>query len=306
MSTLSVHLEDYLKLRRQLGFKLRVPGSLLRSFVAFARQHGRGRITIKLALRWATHPPQISPVQAANRLGMVRRFASYLSAVDPRTEVPPLGLLPCSIRRRVPYLFQEQELKTWFETGRQDRSFKGTTCSTLFGLLATTGMRVGEALSLKQQDLHWKAGLVTIRCAKGNRHRIIPLHRSALEALQHYELLRDRVCPHPPNCSFFVTAKGLALPYNTVNDWFIQLRDQMGWRSDAGQRAPRLHDLRHYFAIRTLLNWYRSEADVERQLPTLASYLGHVHVRDTYWYLSAAPELLAAAAARWQQRREGR
>ncbi len=306
MSTLSVHLANYLKLRRQLGFKLRVPSSLLRSFVLFAGQRGHRWITRKLALLWATHPPQISPVQAANRLGMVRRFASYLSAVDPRTEVPPLGLLPCPIRRRVPYLFQEQEVRTWFQAARQDGSFHGVTCSTLFGLLATTGMRVGEALSLNRENFNWKEGLVTIRCAKGNRHRTIPLHHSTVGALQQYGRLRDGVCPHPPGGSFFVTAKGLALPYNTVNDWFVQLRGQMGWRGDSDQRRPRLHDLRHYFAIRTLLNWYRSNTDVEKQLPLLATYLGHVHVRDTYWYLSAAPELLAAAAARWQQRERKR
>jgi integrase/recombinase XerD len=218
-------------LRRQLGFKLRVPGSLLRSFVLFARQHSRSWITTKLALRWATHPPHISPVQAANRLGMVRRFAYYLSAVDPRTEVPPPGLLPCPIRRRDPYLLQEQEVRTWFQAGRQqDGSFKGVGCSTLFGLLAATGMRVGEALSLNRQDLNGREALATIRCAKGNRHRIVPLHRSTVEALQQYGRLRDQVCPNPSSGRFFLTAKGLALPYDLVNDWFVQLRHQMRWR----------------------------------------------------------------------------
>ena len=307
MNTLGVQLDNYLKLRRQLGFKLHMSGLLLRKFVQFAEQEKASFITTKLALRWATQPLNISLSQSANRLGMARRFAQYLSAIDPRTEVPPVGLLPCQFRRRAPQLYQGDDILRLMKATRQIdhiNEFKGATYATLFGLLAVTGMRLGEALALDRQDVDLDKGLITVRRAKGDKSRFVPLHPSSQRALQRYADMRDQACPHPLSPSFLLSERGTRLLDCTVNRWFLLVSCQIGLRKPGGRRGPRVHDLRHHFAIQTLLRWYRSNVDVEVHLPELATYLGHVHVRDTYWYLSAVPELLKLATLRWQRREE--
>ncbi len=186
MNKLGAYLEKYLKLRRQLGYKLRCPGILLRHFVRFAEEQGACFITPKLALRWATQP-NIKPVQAGNRLGMVRRFAEYVSAFDERTEVPAQKLLPYQFRRRPPHLYGDQDvLRLMSAAHRIDPShqLKGATHGTLFGLLAVTGMRVGEALALNREDVDWKRSLLIIRRGKGNKSRLVPLHPCTAQALQ--------------------------------------------------------------------------------------------------------------------------
>jgi len=304
MSTLTTRLEEYLRLRRQLGFKLRVPGILLPSFVRFARRRGASFITTKLALEWATQPPNIGQPQRANRLGMVRRFAEYLSAVDPRTEVPPQKLIPYQFRRRQPYLYTDEEVLQMMEEMRQlgpRGSLKGTTYATLVGLLAVTGMRVGEAIGLDRDDVDLNQAALTVRRAKGNKSRLVPLHPSTQQALERYAALRDRAFPEPVSRAFLVSESGARLLHCTVNRWFLSVCCHLGWRKPRHRDGPRLHDLRHYFAVRTLLGWYRSNADVEARLPELATYLGHVHVRDSYWYLTATPELLKLATLRWER-----
>ena len=303
MSTLTTRLEEYLRLRRQLGFKLRVPGILLPSFVRFARRRGASFITTKLALEWATQPANIGSPQRADRLGMVRRFAEYLSAFDPRTEVPPQKLIPYQFRRRQPYLYTDEEVLQMMEQMRQlgpRGSLKGATYATLVGLLAVTGMRVGEAIGLDRGDVGLNQAL-TVRRAKGNKSRLVPLHPSARQALERYAALRDRAFPEPVSRAFLVSETGARLLHCTVNRWFLSVCCHLGWRKPRHRDGPRLHDLRHYFAVRTLLGWYRSNADVEARLPELATYLGHVHVRDSYWYLTATPELLKLATLRWER-----
>jgi len=307
MSTLATHLEEYLRLRRQLGFKLHVPGILLPSFVCFAERNRASFITTKLALQWATRPPNISQAQRANRLGIVRRFAEYLSAIDPRTEVPPQKLIPYQFRRRDPYLYREEDVLQLMAAARRIGpvgGFKGATYATLFGLLAVTGMRVGEAIALDREDVDLDHSVLTVRRAKGNKSRLVPFHSSTRQALGKYARRRDNTFPLPISPSFLVSEKGTRLLYCNVNRWFLWLCCQLGWRKPKNRRGPRLHDLRHYFAIRTLRNWYRSDADVEAHLPELATYLGHVHVRYSYWYLSATPELLNLATARWERGEE--
>ncbi len=304
MSRLDVHLKNYLALRRQLGFKLVMPGRLLRNFVRFAKRKRAGFITTNLALCWATHPRNIVPAQRANRLGMVRRFAAYLSAIDPRTQIPPQKLLPYQFRRQTPYLYREDEIIRLIDAAQQINpcdELKGTIYATLFGLLAATGMRVGEAIALDREDVDLKSNLLTVRRAKGNKSRFVPLHASTRRALQRYVNLRDRVFPDPISKSFFVSERGTRLLHCTVNRWFLWAARQIGLRKRGDRRGPRLHDLRHRFAINTLLTWYRSNTDVEARLPELATYLGHVHVRHTYWYLSAAPELLRLATLRCER-----
>jgi integrase len=184
-------------------------------------------------------------------------------------------------------------------------SIKGPTFGTLLGLLAVSGMRVGEALALDDGDIDFEKGLLTIRLAKGNKSRVIPLHASTVSALRNYASIRDEIFPRRPSPAFFIWDRGERLVYDSVNRWFWLVACQIGLRKPGDQRGPRVHDLRHYFAIRTLLNWYRTDADVEARLPELATYLGHVHVRDSYWYLSAVPELLQLATQRLERAGKG-
>jgi integrase len=307
MNALSLHLDRYLKLRRQLGYKLRVTEILLRNFVRFAQEEGASFITTKLALRWSTQPSN-KPVQSANRLGMVRRFANYVSAHDARTQVPAQKLLPCQFRRRPPYLYRDEEVLQLIRAAYRIASgneLKGATLGTLLGLLAATGMRVGEALALDRENVDLKRNVLVIQRAKGNKSRLVPLHTSTVQVLQQYARLRDRLFPQPSSPSFFVWERGGRLLHCTVHRWFFLVACEVGLRKPGDRRGPRIHDLRHHFAIRTLLNWYRTDTDVEAHLPELATYLGHVHVRDSYWYLSATPELLKLATLRMQRGEKG-
>lgn len=305
MKSLSVHLSNYLKLRRQLGFKLRMPGRLLPNFVRFAEQERASFITTKLALRWATRLSNLKPAQRAYRLSMVRRFAAYLSAVDPRTEVPNQNLLPYKSGRRTPHLYRDEDVLRLIDAAWQiypAHELKGAACATLFGLLAVTGMRIGEALGLDRADVDLDLGLVTVRRAKGNKSRLVPLHASTQQALRRYAAMRDGVHTRPESPSFFVSERGTRLIHGTVNRWFLLVACRVGLRKPGDRRGPRAHDLRHHFAIRTMLRWYQSNTDVEVHLPDLSTYLGHVNVSDTYWYLSAVPELLMLATLRWQRK----
>jgi integrase len=308
MRTLGRHLEDYLKLRRRLGFQLRVQGILLRSFVRFAGRQRASRLTTKLALRWATLPCNITQRQRAHRLGVVRQFAQYVSAIEPRTEVPAPKLIPWQFHRHEPFHYTDQEILRLMDAGRQiapSHKIKGLTLGSLLGLLAVTGLRVGEALALDRGDVDFGNALLTIRRAKGNKSRLVALHPSAVRSLQGYAHSRDKIYPQPISPGFFLWKGGSRLAHSVAYHWFVVAACQAGlWKTNDGHR-PRLHDLRHYFAIRTLLNWYRCGADVEAHLPELATFLGHVHVRDTYWYLSAVPELLKLATLRWERAEKG-
>jgi site-specific recombinase XerD len=301
MSTLHTTLEEYLALRRALGFQLKHVGRSLHQFVRFAEAQGTAFITTELALRWATQPVNVLPVHWARRLSMVRRFAQYCSAADPRTEIPPQGLRPSRYVRQPPYLYSEEEIRHLLQAARRLPSKIGLrpqTYTTLFGLLAVTGMRLSETLALDRQDVDLPLALITMRYAKGQKVRWVPIHRSTVRALEQYTALRDRLLPTPTTSSFFLCERGMRLSQWAVRCTFVQLSRQIGLRGPTESHGPRLHDLRHAFALRTLLGWYRSGVDVERRLPELATYLGHVHVSDTYWYLSAVPELLHLALQR--------
>jgi integrase/recombinase XerD len=309
MNPLSVHLANYLKLRRGLGFKLHDAEKLLRSFIRFAETKRARFITIKLALQWATQPADIKRVQSGSRLAAVRRFAEYVSTVDQRTEVPSPKLLPYRIRRRPPHLYRNEDVCRLVEAAYQidpAHPIKGSSLGTLLGLLATTGMRVSEALALDDSDVDLDRALLTIRLAKGNKTRLAPLHASTVAVLRHYASIRDSVYPKRTNPGFFVWDGGVRFGYNSVHRWFHLVACQIGLRKPGDRRGPRVHDLRHHFAIQTMLQWYRTDTNVEARLPELSTYLGHVHVRDTYWYLSAVPELLQLATQRLQPKEAGR
>jgi integrase len=232
---------------------------------------------------------------------MVRRFAQYCSAIEPRTEIPAPQLLSGHYPRRPPYLYSAEEIDRLLQAARRLPSptgLRAATYETYLGLLAITGMRMSEAILLDREDVDLSLGVVHVRRAKLGKSRLIPIHPSTREALERYQSLRDRIRPGPQTSSFLLAETGARLGEFSVRATFIKLSHQIGLRGPGDRRGPRLHDFRHRFAVQTLLSWYRSGVDAERCLPQLATYLGHVHVHDTYWYLTAVPELLHWASLR--------
>ncbi len=304
-TSLGEALDTYLALRRRLGTRLREPALYLRRFVAYLQQQGAAVITTELALRWATAPAHASPATWAQRLGDVRRFAAWLSATDPRTEVPPLGLLTGRYRRCPPYLYTQEEIARLVQQASclpSPGGLRGRTYATLFGLLAATGLRVSEALALDRQDVDLVCGLLTVRHTKFGKSRIVPLHRSTSQALRRYARQRDRLLPQPSSPAFLLSERGSRLTDCSARYNFAVVSRAVGLRpatlGGRHGRGPRLHDLRHGLAVQTLVRWYREGRDVERELPKLSTYLGHAHVADTYWYLQGVPELLQLATDR--------
>jgi integrase/recombinase XerD len=248
MSTLQKALNDYLALRRALGFKLRLAGRLLQRFVDFAQATGAAYITTELALQWATQPAQVQPAQWANRLGMVRRFARYCSSLDPRTQVPPPDLLPYRVTRPSPYVYRNAEIAQLIEAARALPPAAGLrphTYSTLFALYAVTGMRTQEPLWLDRDDVDLDSGVLTIRQAKFGKSRYVPVHPSTKRALQRYAARRDRLCPSPQCPSFFLSDRGTRITQWSVRWTFVKLSHQIGLRQPGDSRGPRLLDLRH-------------------------------------------------------------
>jgi integrase/recombinase XerD len=305
MKELRTALKEYLKVRRMFGFKLRIAGSLLQTFVSYAEKEGASSITRELAVKWATQPKNCQPCQWANRLSMVRTFARYVSATDPRTDSPPEGLLPHRFHRKGPYLYTDEEIVRLIEAAKKLPSSLGlraATYATLLGLLAVTGMRMSEPIALDRDAVDLTRGILTVRRTKFGKTRIVPIHASTLEELRHYVELRDRLCPWARTPSFFIAERGTRLTEWSVRWTFVQLSREIGLRGPEDSRGPRLHDLRHGFAVETLIRWYRAGVDVEKHLPELSTYLGHVHVHDTYWYITAVPELLRLATLRLEEK----
>lgn len=305
MTTLAEHAEDYLRLRRALGFKLTGYDHPLSSFVAYVDATDTGTVTAELAVAWAWLPPGIKPITASFRISWVRGFARYLHAFDPTHEVPPPGLLAVPRRRPAPYLYSPDEVLQVLARARQlGPPLRAATYETLFGLLAATGMRVGEATTLTRRDVALPDGMLTIRHAKFNRMRLVPLHPSATHALRHYALTRDHLCREPRTDRFFLSHAGRVIQRWDAERVFLQITKQVGLRTATVH--PRIHDLRHTFAVRTLIGWQRDGTDVHAMLPVLSTYLGHVEPKNTYWYLSATPELMQLAADRLEQHFGGR
>jgi len=305
MSDLHRALDEYLAIRRSLGFTLRLPASLLRSFVTFVERSGGTFITTDLALQWATHPRGVQPATWTWRLGIVRRFAAWRRATDARTEVPPEGLLPHRYRRKPPHLYRDQDVVQIIRAAGElpsPRGLRGLTHATLVGLLAVTGMRLSEGLQLDDDDVDLAHGVLVIRRTKFGKSRLVPVHPSTHDALRTYTAARDRLVPTRTTPAFFISERGTRLTEWTARYTFAVVSRAVGLRAPTRGgghgHGPRLHDLRHRFAASTLIDWYRADLDVERELPKLATYLGHVHTADTYWYLEAVPELLELAAQR--------
>jgi len=301
MNTLKEALDRYLALRRSLGFKLRDHASALPRFIAFLDAKGAEFVTTELALDWAQEPRQATPAHHAKRLCMVRGFARYLQANDTRTQVPPEGLLPGRPQRAQPYIYSNEEILGLIrEASRLQPSgaLRPHTYSTVFGLLAVTGMRVSEVMALDRADVDLTQGVLTVRRSKFNRTRFLPLHNSTQRELQDYARHRDQMIPVRSSDGFFISDRGVRLKPWMVRHTFARISRVIGLRKETDRYGPRLHDLRHTFAVRTLTNWYRQGINPEQRLPLLSAYLGHVKVSYTYWYLSAVPELLGALSTR--------
>lgn len=300
MSGLAQSLEDYLALRRGLGYKLESVAGMLRSFVAFADSAGATTVTTELALRWACQPTDVSPIWLTHRLSAARGFASYLSSIDTATEIPPADLLSApGYRPAPPYLFSDADIAALLGAARRlSPPLRAATFETLFGLLAVTGMRIGEAMRLDRDDIDWTDGLLIVRNSKFGRTRELICHPTTLAALSAYGSRRDELCSRPASPSFFVSAMGRRLAHHSVYPSFRQVLVTAGLDKPAHGRAPRVHDLRHAFAVRTLVRWYRDGGDVQARLPLLSTYMGHIQPASTFWYLSASSELMALVAER--------
>jgi integrase len=299
MNTLREAVHDYLTLRRSLGFKLHDAGKLLLAFLTFMEQRRASYITPQLALAWAQQPSTVQAAVGARRLSVVRTFARHRSATDPRTQIPPDGLLPYRPQRARPYLYSAKEIRNLLRAALSLPARGGLrpwTYHCLFGLLSVTGLRIGEARNLELQDVDLSTGVLTIRGAKFGKSRLIPIHASTRRVLADYLARRNRRWAARVVSSYvFVSNWGNQLDGGEIRRTFYALSRQIGLRGPSDRHGPRLHDFRHRFAAMALLRWYRSGQDVERRLPFLSAYLGHVHVSDTFWYLSAWPELMREA-----------
>lgn len=305
MSAMRDTLTQYVALRRALGTKLHEAARTLGHFVEFLEREKAEFITSELALRWAMQPHGVQRATWARRLCMVRRFASWLSTVDTRTEVPPPRLLASRRRRNKPHIFTEQEIgRLMTEAGRLASStgLRALTYSTLIGLLTATGLRPGEALALDISDVDLQSGVLAIRQTKFGKSRFVPVEDSTRGALARYAKQRDRLCAPCGTKAFLVSERGQRVQGSAARRTFAKISTVIGLRTPTGNRhcgrGPRLQDFRHYFATRRLIDWYRSGLDVGRELPKLTTYLGHVEVGHTYWYIEAVPELLQLATKR--------
>lgn len=302
MSPLRDALDDYLRIRRALGFKLSDHGYVLPDLVDDLERAGALTLTSELALAWAVKPTDVQPFRWRQRLSIARGFARYLHTLDPATEVPARDLLPHPRRRPVAQLYSPDQIAALVAAaGTLARPLRAATYSTLFGLLGVTGMRVGEALRLDRDDVDVDRGLLVVRKTKFNKSRALPLHPSTSAALRDYSNRRDRLCPHVRGPSYFVSRTGTRLLYVHVREQFIELAERIGLPPRPGSSHARLHDMRHSYAVNTLLDWYRAGVEVPTRLPLLSAYLGHSQPGSTYWYLQAAPELLALAAERLER-----
>ena len=302
MTALRQALADYLTMRRRLGYKLERAAKLLAQFICYLDDVGADTVTVEHALAWASLPAGGDPSWWAYRLSVVRGFAAYLHTLDPATEVPAAELLPWRPRRATPYLYADEEIAALFAAADTLRfPLRVATYRTLIGLLAVTGLRVGEAIRLDRGDLDLKHELLVVRNSKFGKSREVPLHPSTIRALRDYLHLRARLQPQPSVSALFISPSGTRLLYCNVHATFRQLRRCAGLQPRSASCRPRIHDLRHTFAIRTLLDAYRDDGDVQPRLSLLATYLGHVHPDSTYWYLSAAPELLVLAGDRLER-----
>lgn len=302
MTTLEQALGDYLRLRRRLGYELERDEPQLEQFVGFLQQAGAERISTELAVRWARMPANQHPIVWRRRLSMVRGFACYLATVDPESEIPAKDLLPAHQPRTAPYIYTPQEITALMTAAASlPRPLAAAMFETMIGLLASTGLRLREALALDRADVDLDDGVLNIRACKNHRQREVVLHPSTTAALSHYACVRDQRCLTPATASFFVTSWGRRPVKTSFWQTFRELIAQAGLEGRGQRVRPRPHDLRHTFAVRTLIGWYRCGEQIDRKMPVLSTYLGHVSPESTYWYLQSVPELQGLISERLER-----
>ena len=304
-STVQQHLEHYLIERRRLGFTLRGPEARLRNFACYA-DRSQQPLTVELMAQWARRGcTKANPAAWARRLDLIRPFIRFLQQFEPLTEVPDDRVFGPTPRRVTPHIFYEREITQLLAAAHELMPrLRAATFETLFGLLACAGLRVSEALHLLDRDVDLKQGLLTIRQAKFAKSRQVPLHPSTVAALQSYRHTRAHYVAPTPDIPFFVTAKGKrfgkCLRLTSVDLVFATLRKRLGWRNRGAHHAPRVYDLRHTFAVRRVMLWHEHGTDIDQAMLALSTYLGHARISDTYWYLTAVPELMALAAGKFE------
>ena len=309
MTTIRAAAEDYLAIRRSLGFKLGTQGQVLMDFVAYLEHKGTETVTTEVTVEWATRPSGASALWHAMRLGVARRFAAHLQLLDPRCQVPPPDLLPERHRRLPPRLFSADDIAALMAEARRLRpAFRAATAETVIGLLAVTGLRAGELVRLNRDDVDFTAGALAVSATKFNKSRVLALHDTAVQALRAYAILRDQRWPGTCSSAFFMSIRGNRLSQSALNATFTVLARTAGLEPGptSRERRPTPHGLRHSFAVTTLIDWYRADDDVQARLPALSAFMGHAQPKDTYWYLSAVPELLALASDRARRHSEAR
>jgi integrase len=304
-------VQRYLDERRRLGFELRIAGGQLMRFARYADARGhRGPLTLELQLDWAREPVRkTTPITWARRLEILRPFAAYYRQFEPQTAVPDATTFGRGHRRLAPHIYTEQEIIDLLdEAGRLGPAggLRPATYQALFGLIASTGLRLSEALHLRESDVDLRRGTLTVRQTKFNKSRRLPLHPSTVRALHGYRRVRDRAVGRDSDGPFFVSPGGRALPSRTVHGVFAQLRQRLRWVARGGHPRPRIHDLRHAFAVRRVQLWHQSDVRLDDAMLLLCTYLGHAKISDTYWYLTGVPELMAVVGTKFERFALGR
>jgi integrase len=307
--TMYQKVDAFLKERRQAGPALRVIGSQLKSFARFAEDRGHhGPITLDLALQWVQASQRTTVKTAAGRLAQLRPFLQFCHKLDPGSAVVRENFFGPSYQRVIPHIYTSQEIRSLIEAAARLRPAGGLRAQsyvTFFGLLASTGLRLSEALNLERRDVDLEHGVLHIREAKFHRSRYVPLHATTIRALHRYARRRDCDPLSATTSRFFVADRGRRLPVGTVRGTFDRLRLKLGWRCRGGRRAPRIHDLRFTFICRRLERWCAQGLDVDHLMLSLYTYVGHAEATSTYWYLTATPELMRLAARRFHSSKRG-
>ncbi len=308
MKTLSQRLDEYLALRRSMGFGLAFVERVLRKFVSFGDENGFHSISTQLFLDWKADYGTANNDTWSRRLGMVRRFAFWLAEHDNQTEVPPSQLVIGRYRRRVPYIYAPSQIVDIVaEAGRLRSPYglRATLWQTLFGLIAVTGMRVNEALSLDQHDVDLEQAALLLRNTKNGKDRRLPIKLDTARQLARYAKIRDRLVTQKSS-RFFIKEDGEPAGDCGARYNFAQVSRNIGLRTpqdfNRHGHGPRIHDLRHSFAVHTILDWFRDGRNIEAEMYKLSTYLGHSDPKNTFWYIEAVPELMQLAAARAERR----
>lgn len=294
-------VQDYIAYRRDLGYSLTADASQLLNFARFADQLGQKRLTAAFAIEWAKASKKQTSITWTRRIVVLRGFAKYWHRFDPMTEIPPLGLFGPIGRRLTPHIYTEDEVMAILSATARLRPLKGlrpATCYTVFGLMASTGLRLSEVLNLTRTDVNFDSGILNIQGAKFCKQRLVPLHPTVVGQLKNYAERRDQSIAKSETDSFFLMDNGKSATFDGINQALRTVCRRLGWTPRGDHTRHRPHDFRHYFIVQNLMNWQRQEIDPDCRILALSTYVGHGSLSSTYWYITGVPELLTIAAER--------